>query len=198
MLIKIKRSKKYFTVVGAVLLLASTGLMDAMAEQPQLTASTSLTIVNVTQFLHSSADITTWPAYPQTPVAPKTAVDIGGPTGQELYIYKVDFYPHQMEWFTYPSPTPYGRFPNGLSSMVAAVWSQDGGKTFKLQSWDYLRPTTGGKGLEEGMPNCWMGTIVHALCDRKAGECNGRNRSNLMFEEYPSGATGCWGAAVMK
>lgn len=195
-LITIKRLKKYFTVLSAVLLLTSGGVGFSVAGT--LTASTSLTVVHVTEFLHGSADITQWVgAWPQPPVAPKTAADIVPPVSQEVYMSKVDFYPHMMEWFTSPRPTPYPRFSNGINSMVAAVWSVDGGKTFKLQSWDYLVPTSTGKGLEEGMPNCWMGTIVHSICDRKEGECNGRNRTNLLFEEFTSGTTGCWGSAVM-
>jgi len=196
-LINIKRMKKYFTVLSAVLLLTSGVVEGSVAGT--LTASTSLTVVNVTEFPAGSVDITKWVgAWPQPPVAPKTAADIVTPVLQEVYMSKVDFYLNKMEWFVYPSPTPYPRFSNGINSMICAVWSTDGGKTFKLQSWDYLIPTSRGKGLEEGMPNCWMGTMVHSLCDRKAGECNGRNRSNLLFEEFPSGTTSCWGSAVMK
>lgn len=195
-MITIKKIKKYLTVLSAVLLLTSGVVEASMAGT--LTASTSLTVVHVTEFPAGSVDITQWGgAWPQPPVAPKTAADIVNPVLQEVYMNKVDFYPHMMEWFTYPYPTPYPRFSNGINSMICAVWSTDGGKTFKLQSWDYLIPTSKGKGLEEGMPNCWMGSMVHSLCDRKAGECNGRNRSNLLFEEYPSGTTGCWGSAVM-
>jgi len=192
----IKRLRYHFVVLGGLWLLASGAAEVSIAAT--LTASTSLTVVNVTEFLANSNDITQWGgAWPQPPVAPKTPADIVGPVDQELYIRKVDFYPHTMEWFTTPYPTPYRPFPNGVTSLVCAVWSMDGGKTFKLQSWDYLVSTTKVKSLEAGMPNCWMGTIVHAICDRKAGECNGRNRSNLIFEEYPSGSTGCWGSSVM-
>ncbi len=188
--------KKYFTVLSAVFFMTSAGVASSTAGT--LTASTSLTVVHVTEFLHYSADITKWGgAWPQPPVAPNTAADIVPPVSQEVYLSKVDFYPHTIEWFPTPRPTPYPRFGNGVSSMIAAVWSKDGGKTFKLQSWDYLSPATNVKGLEEGMPDCWMGTIIHSICDRKAGECNGRNRTNLMFEEFPSGSTGCWGSAVM-
>ncbi|MBU0663071.1 MAG: hypothetical protein KJ990_00860 [Proteobacteria bacterium] len=195
-LININRMKKHFTILGTVLLLTS-GFVDV--SQAGLTASTSLTVVHVTDFLHGSADITTWGgAWPQPPVTPDTATDLGSPQGQEVYLNDVFFTTHSIKWNTYPYRTPYPPFPNGLSSMICAVWSLDGGKTFKLQSWDYLTPTRHDKGLEEGMPNCWMGSIVHSLCDRKADECNGRNRTNLYFSEFPSGSTGCWGSAVMK
>lgn len=192
----IKRLKKYFTVLSAVLLLTAAGVGSSVAET--LTASTSLTVVNVTEFLYGSVDVTQWPgAWPQPPVAPETAADIGNPVSQEVYLNNVYFTSHSMAWATFPQATPYPPFYNGINSMISAVFSLDGGKTFKLQSWDYLIPTSNGKGLEEGMPNCWMGTMVHTLCDRKPGECNGRYRSNLIFEEFTSGSTGCWGSAVM-
>lgn len=195
-MINIKRMKRYITVLSAVLLLTSGVVEGSVAGT--LTASTSLTVVHVTEFLAGSVDITQWVgAWPQPPVAPKTAADIVSPVLQEVYLNDVYFTSHSMAWATYPSATPYPPFSNGINSMICAVWSTDGGKTFKLQSWDYLIPTSKGKGLEEGMPNCWMGTMVHSLCDRKAGECNGRNRSNLIFEEFTSGSTGCWGSAVM-
>ena len=81
-----------------------------------------------------------------------------------------------------------------MTGMLAAVWSKDGGKTFTLGSWDYLRATAHGKGIDAGMPDCWMGTMVHSICDRKPDECNGRNRSNLYFTEYPTGNSACWGS----
>lgn len=194
-MITIKRSTKYLTLLSTVLILTSAGVDTAKAD---LTASTSLTVVHVTDFVQSK-DITHWAgAWPQPPVAPKTANDITMPSGQEVYLNNAYFTTHSMSWAVYPKPMPYPQFPNTISAMVAAVWSSDGGKTFKLQSWDYLTPSRTNKGTEHGMPDCWMGTMVHSICDRKGGECNGRNRSNLYFTEYPANAAGCWGSAVSK
>jgi hypothetical protein len=152
-----------------------------------LTDSTSLTVVNVTEF-PSSHDITKWGGHwPSSPSATKI------PTGSELYLYDVKFTPTKVSWNSNPYIYPYTPFPNTITAMIAAVWSMDGGKTFKLQSWDYLTNGRHDKGTEHGMPNCWMGTMAHSLCDRKAGECNGRYRSNLYFTEYPTGAAACWG-----
>lgn len=166
----------------------------AGAMAASLTASTSLTVVNVTSF--RGADITRWGgAWPNSP-------DTLKPQEQEAYINKVDFYPTTIEWYLKSASgvgvAPYPPFANGVSSLLCAVWSEDNGKTFQLKSWDYLAPATHVKRMENGMPNCWMGTIVHSVCDRSGGECNGRNRTNLYFEEYPSGSTNCWGSAVMK
>ena len=154
-----------------------------------LKASTSLTVVNVTELPFNSVNITKWPgAWPNDPN------DLINPQSQEVYLYNVHFTRDHMSWSTLPVNTPYPTFPNTVNSMVAAVWSTNGGKTFKLGSWDYLAKNTHAKGIHAGMPNCWMGTLVHSVCDRKAGECNGRNKSNLYFTEYPSGNTNCWGS----
>jgi len=153
-----------------------------------LTASTSLTVVHVTEFRVGSADVTRWEgAWPNDPD------DLINPESQEVYLNNVHFTATHMSWETTSYRLPYPVFPNAMTGMVAAVWSTDGGRTFKLQSWDYLRSTAHAKGIDAGMPDCWMGTMVHSICDRKADECNGRNRSNLYFTEYPSGNTSCWG-----
>ncbi len=161
----------------------------SVATAATLTASTSATVVNVTEFPFNSVDITQWSgSWPSDPDVVSPA-----PGGQEAYLNNVHFTATHMSWETTPYYTPYPPFGNGVNSMVAAVWSTDKGKTFKLGSWDYLASSTHAKHIGGGMPDCWMGTIVHSICDRKAGECNGRNRSNLYFTEYPSGNASCWG-----
>jgi len=188
----ILKINKFWLVTAASLLL--TGVVVTSANAAPLTASTSLTIVNVTWFPFSSVDITRWGgAWPTSPDATLTSTGKPNPSGKELYLNEVFLTRHSIWWDPIPRPTPYTPFGNGINSMICAVWSDDGGKTFGLGSWDYLAPTTDGKVTEQGMPNCWMGTIVHTLCDRKPGECNGRYRSNLIFEEWPSGNTSCWG-----
>ena len=182
----IKSLSRYILIVGTMLLpfIVTQGVTAA-----SITASTSATVVHVTEYPFNSIDITQWSGpWPNDP-----DVIIPAPGGQEVYLNKVYFTSHTMSWDTTPSYTPYPSFPNTVNSMVAAVWSTDKGKTFKLGSWDYLGPTTHAKGIENGMPDCWMGTMVHSICDRKAGECNGRNRSNLYFTEFPSGNASCWG-----
>ena len=154
----------------------------------KLTASTSLTVVNVTSYLSGTApNIPTWDGdWPESPTTDYY------PKGQNVYLNDVHF-SHNMTWVTSPYITPYPVFPNTINSMVVAIWSDDNGKTFNMQSWDYLRNSTHDRGLHNGMPNCWMGTMIHTVCDRKAGECNGRNKSNVFFQEYPSGYDNCWG-----
>ncbi|GAB4332544.1 MAG: hypothetical protein Kow0089_00470 [Desulfobulbaceae bacterium] len=187
---KMKGLQRYSLMIAAALLV--TGLA-ATSFGATLTASTSLTVVNVTKF-PSSYDITHWTGYwPNSPDDTLTSAGAPGVSGKEVYLDDVHFTSHHMSWMTTPYATPYTPFPNTVNSMICAVWSDDGGKTFSLQSWDYLQRTTHGKGTEGGMPNCWMGTMVHSLCDRKPGECNGRYRSNLYFSEWPTGNTNCWG-----
>ncbi len=182
----INRVKLFFIVFSAASLESCVVAKDLIAAA--LTASTSLTVVHVTEFRVGSADVTRWGGdWPNDPD------DLINPEGQEVYLNNVFFTATEMSWKTTPYRLPYPVFPNAMTGMVAAVWSTDGGKTFKLQSWDYLRNTAHAKGIDAGMPDCWMGTMVHSICDRKAGECNGRNRSNLYFTEYPSGNTSCWG-----
>ncbi len=182
----IKNISTYILTAGAIVLSFS---IISGATAASLTASTSATVVNVTEFPFNSIDITQWSGpWPSDP-----DVVIPAPDGQEVYLNNVHFTATHMSWETTPYYTPYPSFGNGVNSMVAAVWSKDKGKTFKLGSWDYLSPTSHAKGIEGGMPDCWMGTLVHSICDRKAGECNGRNRSNLYFTEYPTGNTSCWG-----
>ncbi len=179
----INNIKKYLSLA----LLVSCVVVEGAAAAT-LTDSTSLTVVNVTALEFNSIDITQWEGdWPNDPT------DLIKPESQEVYLNNVHFEPTHQSWNTTPYYTPYPTFPNTVNSMVAAVWSVDGGKTFKLGSWDYLAASTHAKGIEGGMPNCWMGTMVHSICDRKAGECNGRNKSNLYFTEYPSGNTACWG-----
>jgi len=163
--------------------------MITSATAATLTASTSLTVVNITEFRHGTAStITTWEGdWPNDPI------DVIVPGAQEVYLNNVHFTSHHMSWSTTPYITPYPVFPNTVNSMVAAVWSENNGASYIMQSWDYLASNTHAKGIEGGMPNCWMGTMVHSVCDRKPGECNGRNKSNLYFTEFPSDNTTCWG-----
>lgn len=172
--------------MGMALLVACVVVKSSMAAT--LTASTSLTVVHVTAFAFNSVDITQWGGdWPNDPE------DLLNPEGQEVYLNNVNFTPTSMSWETIPYQLPYPVFPNFMTGMIAAVWSDDNGKTFTLGSWDYLRATAHAKGIDGGMPDCWMGTMVHSICDRKVDECNGRNKSNLYFTEYPSGNSSCWG-----
>jgi len=180
------RVKKYFSIACAALLITSVWAEGAMATA--LTASTSLTVVHVTEFVFNSVDITQWEGD-----LPNDPDDLLIPENQEVYLNNVYFTTSYMSWETLPYKLPYPVFSNGMAGMVAAVWSKDNGKTFTLGSWDYLRETAHAKGIDAGMPDCWMGTMVHSICDRKVGECNGRNKSNLYFSEYPSGNSSCWG-----
>lgn len=158
-----------------------------------LTDSTSVTIVNVVQY-PSSYPVEHWPgAWPSSPDAKVTADGQPAPEGMEVYMTNVTYTVHSMHWVTIPYARPYPVFPNTISNMIVAVYSGDQGKSFYLQSWDYLQQSTSSKGTERGMPDCWMGAMVHSLCDRKPGECNGRYRSNLYFSTWPTGASGCWG-----
>jgi hypothetical protein len=181
--------RKSLRVLGALLLVSSVAGTVAYAATPLLTASTSMTVVHVTDFRHGTAStVPGWGGdWPNDPT------DVIIPGSQEVYLDNVHFTSHHMSWATTPGVTPYPTFPNTVNSMIAAIWSVNNGKSFIMQSWDYLAKTTHAKGIEGGMPNCWMGTMVHSVCDRKAGECNGRNKSNLFFTEYPSGNTNCWG-----
>ncbi len=170
-------------VAGALLCILSFSVATASAEK--LSASTVLTIVHLTSAQPN--DISFYPgAWPSSKNATLQ------PTGMEVYLHNVVFGSHMLSWNTTPRPTPYPSFGNGINSILTAVWSKDGGHTFSLLSWDYLGPTTSYKHLRDGMPDCWMGTMISTLCDQKPGECNGRYRSNLYFTEYPQGAS-CWG-----
>jgi hypothetical protein len=182
----VKKMKKKIIVFSMTLLALTVIVKGAIATT--LTASTSLTVVHVTKWAFNSVDVTQWAgAWPNDPD------DLMTPEGQEIYLNNVQFSSTHMSWETTPYRLPYPVFPNAMTGMVAAIWSEDNGKTFTFGSWDYLRNTAHAKGIEAGMPDCWMGTMVHSLCDRKVGECNGRNRSNLYFTEYPSGNSTCWG-----
>lgn len=179
--------KRNFALLSTALLMSCFVAKGSLAAP--LTDSTSLTIVHVTDLVFNSVDTTRWSgAWPNDPN------DSMVPGSQEVYLNNVQFTATHILWETTPGPLPYPVFPNAIAGMIAAVWSQDNGRTFTLGSWDYLRNTAHAKGIDEGMPDCWMGTMVHSLCDRKPGECNGRNRSNLYFTEYPSGNTSCWGS----
>lgn len=183
----VNRVQKKIIVFGAALIMSCVIAKASIATT--LTASTSLTIVHVTEFAFGSVDITQWEGdWPNDPD------DLITPEGQEIYLNNVQFVLPQISWKTTPYRLPYPVFPNAMTGMVAAIWSKDRGKSFTLGSWDYLRATAHSKGIDAGMPDCWMGTLVHSLCDRKAGECNGRNKSNLYFTEYPSGNNSCWGS----
>lgn len=185
-----KRIKRIFIISAMVL--STVSVLGQGAFAASLKASTSLTIVNVTDFQANSVDITKWDGdWPRTP-------DAVAPTGLEVYLNQVYFTQFTLRWNTVPYLTPYVPFANGINSIVAAVWSNDQGKTFKLISWDFLVPDTHFKVAEEGMHDCWMGTLVHSICDRSPAECNDRKRSNLYFTEYPSGTVGCWASAIMK
>ena len=192
------RIKKYCILLSATLLVSGFGVTGSVAAT--LTDSTSLTIVHVTSYLNSRtpASITTWKgAWPNSYLVSPEKVTYPPVSGTERLVYlTASMTAHNLGWTTIPSYTPYPRFPNGLNSMICNVYSFDKGKTFELGSWDYLAPTSSGKGLEEGMPDCWIGTMVHSYCEFEGGLCNGRYKSNLYFSEYPATATNCWGSAM--
>ncbi len=193
---KNKVLKKYFAVFIAATMMSGAIANGVVAAA--LSASTSLTIVHATEFpFRTAPSMISWPTWPTGPdhqIHPNSSGNIVlEPDGQGVYLHHVDMSYHALSWETNPFYTPYSTFSNTVNSMVVAVWSENNGQTFKVASWDYLARHTHNKHLESGMPSCWMGTMVHSVCDRKAGECNGRNRSNLYFSEYPSGNTSCWG-----
>lgn len=191
-------------MIGRSLKMASIATVPMMfmmltcynAASATLTAATSLTIVHVTSYLNQRTppSITTWEGdWPQSPDAQYLA-----PNGYEMYVLNPTMTHHSINWQTIPSYTPYPLFPNGLNSMICNVYVNSPSRTtYELGSWDYLAPYAKGKGLEEGMPDCWMGTMVHSYCEFEAGKCNGRYKSNLMFSVYPTGNTSCWGMEVM-
>ncbi|MFH2122649.1 MAG: hypothetical protein ABIJ50_04110 [Pseudomonadota bacterium] len=188
---KIPQTKNIFIV--PILLLASLMLplaQDALA----ISASTSLTIVNVTQYLgplgYNGRE--TWDGdWPSSPDVTSTT-----PSGEEVYLDKAFFTAHSMGWTTTPYNYPYRLFPSGLNAVICNVWSTNKGQTFTMGSWDYLLPSVHYVHLEESMPDCWMGIMVHSYCDFVGTNCNGRKKTNLYFTENPSGATGCWGSAI--
>ncbi len=51
--------------------------------------------------------------------------------------------------------------------------------------WDYITNGHTFQGLEKGMPAPWVGTMLSTVCDKKAGECNGRERTNIYFATHP-------------
>jgi hypothetical protein len=180
-----KPKKIIFVVPGLILSLILIFTQHSFAAP--ITASTSLTIVNVTVIEGNNfSDSPNWGgAWPSSPDATIN------PTGLEVYLYGVNLESHSISWQTNPGYTPYFKFPDGVNSILSTVWSTDQGKTFKRISWDYLGPTTHAKELDEGMPNCWVGTYIQTV-----NGLNGELRSNLYFTEYPTGTTNCWGTVL--
>ena len=119
------REKKYFIVISATLLVLCFAAKGSIAKV--LTSSTSLTVVNVTEFKWNSADTRQWEGH-----WPNDPDDLMSPEGQEIYLYNVHFAGTHMSWETTPYRLPYHVFPNAMTGMVAAVWSKDNGKTFTL------------------------------------------------------------------
>lgn len=192
---KIYGMKKY--CLALCIMVLGLCVVSSVAQAEKLTSSTSLTVVNVTEIVRGDPDISVYSgAWPNSPDDNPLVMSADEP--YETHLKNVTFTSHSMGWETVPGNTPYTPFYNTVNSMVCAVWSTDGGKTFTSQSWDYLATNTHGKGLHNGMPNCWMGTVIHTLCDRKADECNGRYRTNLRFAIYPSPDSSCWGTAAMQ
>ena len=175
--------------MGLATIKSTFGRIEISAKVKSLSNKTSLTVVNVTERRYgkspTSVDVTKWTSWPDTNNnnhLKLTTPEIAG----RLYLYDVVYQPKVMNWKSLPHLSPYPDFPNGLNGMICAVWSEDGGRNFILQSWDYVADYSHGKGIEKGMPAQWMGAMVHTLCDFKAGECNGRSRSNLYFSQFPT------------
>lgn len=187
------RNIKRFIIVS-VMVVSMVSILVQGAFAASLTASTSLTIVNVTQLMPYSVDITKWEgAWPSNPDATLDPRQMKA--NFEVYLNNVYLTSNTISWQTTPKYTPYIPFANGINAITAVVWSEDRGKTFKLASWDYLNPDTTFKVADDGFRDCWTGTMVHTICDRapNPAACNDRKRSNLNFTEYPTGAHGCWG-----
>ena len=165
-----------------------------------------LTSVDVTQWStdYSATGIKTgnWPSIPGLPVlgSPATSSEITLPSSiwYEVYLYDVRISPKGQTWSTIPYATPWAGFPStgGLNSMVANVYSIDGGKNFWVHSWDYLGPIVHAKYGEGTWDDCWIGVMVHSFCDFDPEFCNGRFRSNLYFSAN-NGDPNCWGVKIM-
>lgn len=171
----------------AALLLSCVALTGSIAAT--LTDSTTLTVVNVTQTYYGTvptgAQVGDWQHWP-----PADYMSLTTPKDNwEVLITDVGISWDHMSWKAMPSPYPWPWLVANLNAMIANVWSEDGGKTYKIVSWDYM--TAYSTGIHLSTPwrsGIWLGTLVHSFCDfegTSGDKCNGRYRSNVYFKETP-------------
>jgi len=158
---------------GVARAVARHGIVDISAVDPgaltELAATTPLTVVDVTEW-RNSPDCTAWT---------KDTVRL-----ESVVFDRVD---PEVEATSYVDwqwgPRPWEPFDNGISGVIWFFWSYDDGLTYTAQAWDYIGNDTTHKGMGGGSPANWMGMAVSTLCVPDA--CNGMDRSNIMFGEYP-------------
>ncbi len=161
---------------GLATALVDHGVLEIRARDPQHPPSTAVattaTIVKVTQWRH--------PIWEMGEEYKDAVLEYA--TGN-VYLNNVQFTSNSMSWEW--APRPWVPFQNTVSGFLWAFWSEDGGLTYHGVMWDYITNNHTGKGLGCGMPAPWMGTMLSTVCDKKAGECNGRERTNIYFATHP-------------
>lgn len=157
-------------------------------------ASTTLTVVHVTSINYGSVptseDVTMWPSWPYTDN--DEHLELVGPEdtiGNYVLMFNTKVEEHQITWGSYSYTYPWRVLvAPSLNAMICNVWSEDGGKTYKLVSWDYLTSTSHYIHLSRPFAPGWIGTMVHSFCGFEGDTpdvCNGRYRTNLVFDQYP-------------
>jgi hypothetical protein len=163
-----------------------------------LTATTTLTVVNVTRNQYGSVitgeDVTKWSSWPYTGRDGKAHLQLKNPddfAGDSVRMDDAKVDRHIITWDSEPFVYPWRVLVSpSLNAMICSVFSEDDGKTFTLISWDYLTSSSHYIHLETPFPDhhVWIGTMVHSFCGFEgytSDKCNGTYRTNLMFEAYP-------------
>lgn len=171
------------TIVNGV----TSGRVTVSCTNGTLADSTTLTVVNVNTIGGWGVDVTQWAGS-----WPNDADDTIRPEGQEVYLNNVVFSENELTWDTVPEVTPYPTFDTGINSLIAFVSSNDNGQIFTLNSWDFLTNSTHLKSISGGNDDCWRGVLIHSICDKTPGVCNGRYRSNVYFSGSDSWGSECW------
>jgi len=137
------------------------------AEAANLTAKTTLTVVNVTSFVDSSKSPSQVKDYKVT-----------------HKLWNVHYEPGWVKWDWSPKEG-MSRWPYGSTSLTGRVWKiapLDNGMTYYAVAWDYISNATTVKHRGPTTPSFWIGTMLSSLCDTNA-TCNARERTNIQFWE---------------
>ncbi len=159
--------KRFSLVMGVVLFIfffsfTGVGILKDANSASTLTAKTTLTVVNVTEFLEEATK------------SPSEVID---------YDVTVDLYnvSYISGWVLFNwSPQSW---PTGTTNLNGRIWkfaSNDGGKTYYAIGWDYIKAGIDRKLRDSSIPTDWIGTMLSSLCHTN-NICVATERTNIVF-----------------
>ena len=159
---------KYGALIFFICIVSGAGFLKDANSAGTLVAKTSLTVVNVSEFVNEA---------------------LGSPS--EVIDYKIThdlWYAHYgsglltIQWGPLPGYSPWPRGSNILTGRIWSFRTHNLGKSYVANAWDYILNSSTHLHVNANRSYNGVGTMVSSLCHTNA-TCNAQPpaRSNIMF-----------------